>query len=234
MWRAEDEAERRRFARINLGATATLLQRGGQVGRFTVQNLSAGGALLTGASDVARSAPLRVLLELPDGEALTLGARVLRRAKAGGLVALAVAFRHISAASEDRIQDALLALIDRAHRIEHPAVLVVDASPEVRAALAAHVIAIGRRVLTAEAPLGALRILDDPDEHVGALLACEPSLELLEHVAESYEDVRPFLLVADPSADPGVAHPRVERCRPEHLAERLTERAIEPFADPLA
>src|SRR5690606_4544460 len=131
MWRAEDEAERRRFARINLGATATLLQRGGQVGRFTVQNLSAGGALLTGASDVARSAPLRVLLELPDGEALTLGARVLRRAKAGGLVALAVAFRHISAASEDRIQDALLALIDRAHRIEHPAVLVVDASPEV-------------------------------------------------------------------------------------------------------
>jgi len=235
MWRAEEEAERRRFGRINLGATATLLQRGGQVGRFTVQNLSAGGALLTGASDVARSAPLRVVLELPGGEPLTLGAHVKRRARMGNLVALAVAFRHISEASEDRIQDALLALIDRTHRAEHPAVLVVDASPDVRASLAARVFAIGRRALIAEAPLGALRILDDPDEHVDALLVREPGLELLEHVAESYEDVRPFLLVDDPTADPKVAHPRVERCRPEHLADRLAaEHPGDRFADPLA
>ena len=38
--------ERRGAARVGLRATATLLQRGDVVGRFTVQNLSAGGALL--------------------------------------------------------------------------------------------------------------------------------------------------------------------------------------------
>jgi len=228
MWRPEgdaeraarEEAERRRFGRVDLHATATLVQRGGQVGRFTVQNLSAGGALLTGGSDVLRSVPIRVVLELPSGEALTLGAHVKRKVKTGNLVALAVAFRHITEASEDRIQDALLALLDRGYRVEHPAVLIVEASPEVRAELAVVVTSLGRRALVAEAPLGALRVLDDPVESVDAVLGRTDCLELLEHVAETYERVRPLLLVDDPRADPHVAHARIERCRPAHL-ERL-------------
>lgn len=219
-----DVLERRRHLRTSLPATAMLLQRGGAVGRFTVQNLSAGGALLTGAHDVARSAPLRVLLELPGGEALTVGAHVKRRAVEGDLVALAVAFRHITEASEDRIQDALLALLDRAHRKDHPAVVVVDSEPGARAAMAARIRGFGRRVLTAEAPLGALTILDNPEEHVDALVAREgfaPGHELLEFVAGSYEDVQPFLLVEDPAADPSIAHPRVFRCDPDHLGDAL-------------
>lgn len=232
MKRADGQAERRRFARIDLPATAMLLQRGGQVGRFTVQNLSAGGALLTGACDVLRSAPLRVLLELPTGEAVAVGAHVRRRARTGDMVALAVAFRHISAASEDRIQDALLELLDRTHRADHPAVLVVDASPEHRADLILRIDALARRVLSAEAPLNALRILDDPDENIDALLVRDstdperpderrPGLELLEHVAESYPGVLPLLMVENRAADPSVSHPRIERCHPEDLVDRL-------------
>src|SRR5687767_10283876 len=103
-----ESSERRRFPRVDLRASAMLLQRGGAVGRFVVQNLSASGALLTGARVVRRSAPLRLLLELPGGVAVTLGARVRRRATIGDLVALAVSFRHIQESSEDRIQEALL------------------------------------------------------------------------------------------------------------------------------
>ncbi len=217
--------ERRQSARCDVFATATLLQRGGSVGRFMVQNLSAGGALLTGGHDVRTSAPLRVLLELPGGEPLTVGAHVKRRVVEGDLVALAVAFRHMSNSSEDRIQDAMLEMIAAAHRAEHPAVLVVDPSAETRAELATRLRALDRRVLSAEAPLGALRILDDPSEHVDAVIVCEGEgaapLELLTHVAESYQGVRPILFVADPMADPSVPHPRVMRCGPEHLRDTL-------------
>lgn len=217
--------ERRRFSRIDVPATATVLQRGGSLGRFTVQNLSAGGALLTGGHDVRASAPLRVLLELPGREPMTLGAHVKRRVVDGNLVALAVAFRHITESSEDRIQDALLELIAATHRADHPAVLVVDPSPDARAELVDRIRALDRRVLTAEAPLGALRILDDGSEHVDAVIVREAEggapVELLEHVAESYANVRPVLYVADRSADPSVAHPRVQRCGPEHLRDVL-------------
>ncbi|HEY8426905.1 MAG TPA: PilZ domain-containing protein [Sandaracinaceae bacterium] len=220
--------ERRRLERFDLPATAMLVQRGGSVGRFTVQNLSAGGALLTGGHDVRASAPLRVFLELPGMEPLTLGAHVKRRVVHGNLVALAVAFRHISESSEDRIQDALLELLAAAHREEHPAVLVVDPSPDARAELAATIRALDRRVLTAEAPLGALCVLDDPDERVDAVVVRlgdeNAPVELLEHVAESYPRVRPILYVADRISDPPVAHPRVQRCGPEHLAEVLARR----------
>lgn len=221
MWKRDEREERRRTKRVDLHATATLVQRGGQVGRFTVQNLSAGGALLTGGSDVLCSAPLRVVLELPNGEALTVGAHVRRKVRTGNLVALAVAFRHISEASEDRIQDALLALLDRAYRVEHPAVLIVEPGAEARDALWRRIDRLGRRTLLAAAPLGALRMLDDPTESVETVLARKPCLELLEHVAENQPCVRPVLLVDDPAADPSVGHPRVERCRPEQLEQLL-------------
>lgn len=223
MWR--QGPERRRFERLDLPATATLVQRGGSVGRFTVQNLSAGGALLTGGHDVRASAPLRVFLELPGREPLTLGAHVKRRVVEGNLVALAVAFRHISESSEDRIQDALLELIAAAHREEHPAVLVVDPSPAARAELAEAIRSLDRRVVTAEAPLGAMRVLADPNERVDAVVVRlgddGAPVELLQHVAESYERVRPILYVADRVSDPPVSHPRVQRCGPEHLADVL-------------
>jgi hypothetical protein len=207
--------------RVDVPVTAMLLQRGGAVGRFTVQNLSAGGAILTGAHDVRRSAPLRVVLELPSGESLSVGAHVRRRAVAGGLVALAVAFRHVNGASEDRIQDALLELLDAKNRADHPAVLVAEPEADVRADLVGRAVALGRRAIAAEAPLVALRVLDDPRENVSLVLAregaCAPLLEL---VAQQYEGVRSVLLVDDPSADPSA--PRgVERCGPEHLPDLL-------------
>lgn len=218
--------ERRARARCDLRATATIVSRGEAVGRFTVQNLSAGGALLTGGHDVPRAARCRVLLELPSGESLAVGAWVRRRATNDGVIALAVSFRHASPASEDRIQDAILGLLDRRHKSENPAVLVVDSSPAQRHALVAQLSELGHRTIGCAAPLDAIRRLDDPEDHVRAVLVrdaagARPGVELLELVADTYRDVRPILLVEDPAADPKVVHRAVMRCRPEHLAGAL-------------
>lgn len=217
---------RRALARSDLRATATIVSRGETVGRFTVQNLSAGGALLIGGHDVPRAAPCRVLLELPSGESIAVGAWVRRRAVHGGLVALAISFRHSSPASEDRIQDAILGMLDRHRKSEHPAVLVVDSSPAERHALVVQLCELGHRAIGCAAPLEAIRRLDDPDDHVRAVLVrdaagARPGVELLELVADTYADVRPILLVEDPAADPKVEHRAVMRCRPEHLAGAL-------------
>lgn len=221
-WGAPARDDRRVHPRISLPTTATLLQRGDVVGRFTVQNLSAGGALLTGGHDVHRVGPLRLLLELPGGEPLAVGAHVRRRASVGNLVALAVAFRHLSQSSEDRIQDAVLQQLDHTFRSDHPAVVIVDSSEAARLELAAGLHALGHRVIPCAAPLTAMQLLQDPEEPIRAVLvrdapSARPGPELLEWVAECYADVRPILLVEDPASDPSVAHRGVYRCRPEHL-----------------
>lgn len=218
------ETERREQRRVDLQAPAMLLQRGDVVGRFTVQNLSAGGALLTGAHDVAPAAPLRLLLELPNGAPLTVGAHVLRRAQVGNLIALAVGFRHLSQTSEDQIQDAIVELLDRRYRAEHPAVLVVDPDEGHRLALVARLAGLGRRPIPCAAPLDAMCLLDVGDDLVEAVVVrdgIDANPELLAWVAENHPGVKPILLVEDRSSDPCVSSVQVARCFPEHLGDVL-------------
>ena len=215
--------DRRAHPRVGLTTTATLVQRGEPVGRFMVQNLSAGGALLTGAPHVSRAAPVRLVLELPDGP-LTVDAELHRSVDVGGLVALAVAFRHVEPRSEDRIQDAVLGMLDKGYRDTHPAVVVVDVSERARLTLAAELTALGHRVLTFAAPLGVVDLLSDPDENVGAVVVrdeSEPGPELLEWIAETHARVRAVLLVEDRKSDPAVGDHRVLRCFPEQLGDAV-------------
>lgn len=219
----EEHGERRGYQRVDLRAVATLVQRGEAVGRFTVQNLSAGGALLTGAHDVANSAPLRLLLELPEGDTLAVGAHVRRRAATDGMVALAVAFRHVEPGSEDRIQDAVVSLLDDRFKEDHPAVLVVEADEAVRRSIVARVTALGRRTIPCAAPLDALRVLASGErlEAVVTRDGADAGPELLAYVAENHPELRPILLVEDRSSDPSVGHLQIARCFPEQLASVL-------------
>ncbi len=219
----QQNSERRGTRRVDLRATATLLQQDVVVGRFTVQNLSAGGALLTGARGVPRSVPLRLVLELPDGVPLSVGARVRRRAQVGNLVALAVAFEHLTQTSEDQIQDAVLGVLDQRYRDEHPAVLVVDSDEVALGVIRAQLRALGRRSIPCRAPLDAMRMLesDEPLEAVVARDGVGSNPELLAWVADTYPGVRSILLVEDRCSDPSVAHLEIARCFPEHLGQVL-------------
>ncbi len=215
--------ERRTRPRVDLSITATLMSRDRPVGRYTVQNLSAAGALLTGAHRVDPDEPCWLLLDLPD-RPISVGARVRRQVDTGAVVAIAVELVHVSEASEDLIQDAVLGLLDSRFRREHPAVLVVDPDASRREVLRQSLQRGGRRAIECEAPLSAMQALSDPHEHIYAVVMRDgPGAhpELLQWVAETRSDVRPILVIEDRKSDPAVSHHGVRRCFPEHLDEHL-------------
>lgn len=215
--------ERRNRPRTDLAVTATLMCESEAVGRYTVQNLSAGGALLTGTVEADENEQHWILLELPTGP-LSFEIRITRQARSGSVVAIAIAFEHASETSEDQIQDAVLHLLDARFREGHPAVVVVDPDAYQRASLVASLREHGRRTIECEAPLNAMQVLSDPAEHVHAVVMRDgPDAfpELLQWVAETRNNVRPILLVQDRQSDPAVSHAGVRRCFPEHLDEHL-------------
>jgi hypothetical protein len=95
---------------------AVLFRKGSPIGRYVVQDLSPRGAILTGGSEVARGKPVRVVLDLPDGE-LGIVARV-HRVAAGpqGLYAVDVRFPSMKPSDQDRIHDLVLQALETAPR----------------------------------------------------------------------------------------------------------------------
>jgi CheY-like chemotaxis protein len=195
-------SERRSHDRAHLLATAIVLRRDRPVGRYVVQNLSAGGALLTGSHPVEPGTRIRVLLRFPDQKMVTLHAKVARRSRTeGDVVSLAVTFRHRSDATQDVIQQEALAALLRSCR---PSVLVISDRREVRARLAAQLEAMGRPVRAVATPLDALRWLEDPSEAIDLVVVPHSfgrpgAFALLGFLAEEYPDLRRALVPDGPS-----------------------------------
>ncbi len=105
--------DRRAHRRVDVPATAIVVRSGADAGRFTVQNLSPSGALLTGGSDIDEGDSLLVRLEIHGREPFVVSARVVRRVTAGpSLSVLAVEFRHKRPETEDAIQEAVLGVLE--------------------------------------------------------------------------------------------------------------------------
>ena len=162
----ELEVDRRRHTRsmaADVPLTAVVFMRDVAVGRFVVQNLSAGGVLLTGRRDVPLDERVRVMLPLPGRDPLVVEGRVARRADAGNdIVALAVQFRHRNTRTEDEIHEALAGELMRISRVERRSALVVQDSPELCTRLAKDLSEMGYHVHLARAPLDVVRVLEDP------------------------------------------------------------------------
>ena len=160
------EVDRRRHVRsaaADVPLTAVVFMRDVAVGRFIVQNLSAGGALLTGRRDVPLDERVRVMLPLPGRDPLVVDGRVARRADAGNeIVALAVQFRHKSPRTEDEIHEALASELLRISRVEQRSALVVQDSPELCGRLQRDLEQMGYQVHLARTPLDVVRVLEDP------------------------------------------------------------------------
>jgi len=192
--------ERRRHARGDLPLTAVLFQRDATLGRFVVQNLSASGALLTGRRDVSTDERVRVLLALPGRDPLVLAGRVARRASAPNqLYALAVQFKHSTPGTEDEIQEALVAEIQRRAVADRPAVLLVQESSDLCQRLRADLEWLGRRVLVATTPLDAVTLIENPDARVeqafvDVSVGDLDGLELMQYIADEHPSVRRILV----------------------------------------
>jgi len=196
----QTEAERRSHSRADLPVTAVLFRKNATVGRFVVQNLSAGGALLTGRHEVEVDERVRVVLPLPGREPIVVDGTVVRRGAAtAGVVALGVVFRNVSPAAEDAIQESLLTVMDRVDAAELPAVLVVQDDEVQAERLIQDLEALGRRVLAARTPLDAVRWLEDPKENVHAAIVdvCvseADGLELVSFLHEEHPEIRRVLM----------------------------------------
>ncbi len=113
----ETRRERRKEGRLELPATAYVWLEGYELGPYAVDNLSVGGALLTGDMTASLGDLVQVLLVLPGEEALELDARVMRvDAKIGSTVQMGVAFEHWSASAEDALREALYGATSLADR----------------------------------------------------------------------------------------------------------------------
>ena len=104
----------RRFPRLRaVDMQAVVLARRNQHAQFSVESLSAGGALLVGGLALVRTESIRVMLEGPDGHPIDVAARVLRmELREDGLRAVAVQFVHVSADAHDRIRQLVSRMLE--------------------------------------------------------------------------------------------------------------------------
>jgi hypothetical protein len=197
------QKDRRSHGRSDLLATAIVVHRNRPVGWFVVQNLSAGGALLTGSHAVEAGQRVRVLLRLSAQRMVAVWGKVVRRSpSAGGVVSLAVAFPHPSDVTQDVLQEEALASLLRAGR---PAVLVLSDRRDVRMGLAGQVERMGRAVRTAGTPLDAVRWLEDPAAHIDTVVVPRSmgrpgAFAMLGFFADEYPALRRVLLPDGPAS----------------------------------
>lgn len=183
-------------------------------GPFFVENLSTGGALLTGTvPEVGRTLALGtavgVQLQLPACPPLRLAATIVRTAEdaqSGQGIAFAVKFQDLSAQSEDLIHNAVLRAIDESRAGSERAVLVLDASSEDRRALVRGLEGLGRRAFSAVTFLDALRSLQDPDLRIEVVMVdvsgtardapAFTGLDVLAFLAADFAQLRRVVLVS--------------------------------------
>jgi hypothetical protein len=99
--------ERREHQRCQVGSRASLVDAQDVLGRFLVENLSVGGALLSGISAPPPGRDALALLHLPWHGALSVGAQVVHHLEAGDRRRFGVRFSHPSSGSARALEQAL-------------------------------------------------------------------------------------------------------------------------------
>jgi hypothetical protein len=189
--------EQRASRRTHLPIAASLFTEQTKLGDFLVRDLSASGALFTHGKPVKVGTSLRVVLVGCGVDGLAVRGTVKRsKAAVDGAASVAVEFD----ALPPSLRAALEALVQQALAQEdEQAILLVHPKPLVLAALAADVIALGRRVLLATTPLEVVRWLCVADPGVELILVDQTwdatfGREILTLAREEFPDVHAVAL----------------------------------------
>ncbi|MBW1830319.1 MAG: PilZ domain-containing protein, partial [Deltaproteobacteria bacterium] len=120
---------------------------GDHVGQYTLENISAGGAMVTGDRDLRPGHLVHLLIDLASGEdTMSLTGSVRRVRDKNNGVSLAIAFPVLSADQEDAIHNAVLrALLRREAAASHLPVLVFEPRRRVREEIESEIRSFGRR-----------------------------------------------------------------------------------------
>ncbi len=201
--------ERRLYARARVVATATVWVRGLCKGSYIVENLSWGGAYLSGGPAIREGEDVKVILELPRGPVEVRG-RVLRSEAQARDAALAVRFDEPARRARDAIGaavgEALEKVAEDSSVRPEPTVLIVDGSLLVREALTRDLRCFGWEAACFSTPLDALTFLDRPEARIRVVLIDHtgPShaRDLLVFLADEKPDIRRVLMSDVAQRDP--------------------------------
>jgi CheY-like chemotaxis protein len=202
----EARSERRIFRRGSLVASAVVWTRGGGPMRYLVDNLSVGGALLTGGPLLAVGETLRITLQLDRRSIGPLCAEMVRHDGVSALAA-GIAFVGLTVIEEDAIQEAILSGLEAEHSGRRPLrALVVDASVQVQKSLGRDLTSLGHNAIAAATPLEAMTRLQDPQAEFDVVLVdlCSGAvdgLEFLRYLAEHHPTARRVLMSGDVRPD---------------------------------
>lgn len=199
MGHVKPDQERRLHERIELGAHTVVFHRGDPIGRYALQNLSAGGALITGKHDLRRGHLVHVLLDLQgDEDPMSVSASIHEVRKADQGVGMALTFPCLSPDQEDRIHDAVLRILLK-ERFEHrDPVLVFEPRARVRNEIEAEIRSFGLPVESTSDLMEAIQALEGDDVQYAGLVihsAVEDpvSMDVVEFFARK-EDLRIVIL----------------------------------------
>lgn len=109
----QPRVERRKWPRAYFSAKAHVFHKNNPTKILSVNNLSAGGALLVGDADLLIGDKIRLTIDIPEFSLLKLNARVLQaRTTVQGEPAFRIAFYNIDPSTEDVIHNAVLARLE--------------------------------------------------------------------------------------------------------------------------
>ena len=187
--------ERRENLRADVPATAFVADADNASGPYLVENLSAGGALLSGGPRFPTGAPVQVLLRLPERAALSVDGVVARRAKGD---AFAVSFIHQDDEVKDAIHEIVLRYLER-NRPENKRVLVVEKDDLRGERFGRQLQALSLDYVLTRSIFDAMSCLDDPHASFEAAIvnfevgADHDGIELLVYLAKEHPAVRRIL-----------------------------------------
>jgi hypothetical protein len=200
MGHARTERDRRSSHRVDLDGRAVLFQRGDHVGQYTLENISAGGAMVSGDRDLRPGHLVHLLIDLDTGEdAMSLTGSVRRGRDGTNGVGLAIAFPVLSADQEDAIHNAVLrALLRRDANTSHLPVLVFEPRRRVREEIESEIRSFGLPVSGVDSLADAVRELEgDETKYAGVVIHSVThdtrSMDVIEFFTRS-ENLRTIIL----------------------------------------
>jgi len=174
---------------VDLDGRALLFQRGDRVGQYTLENISAGGAMVSGDRDLRPGHLVHLLIDLAAGEeTMSLTGSVRRVRDKNNGVALAIAFPILSPDEEDAIHDAVLrALVRRDALAARLPLLVFEPRRRVREEIESEIRSFGLPVSGVDSLADAVRELENEETEYGGLV-----IHSVTHDARSMDVVEFF------------------------------------------
>lgn len=210
MGHARAQRDRRSNHRVDLDGRAVLFQRGDRVGQYTLENISAGGAFVSGDRNLRPGHLVHVLIDLESGEETMSLTGSVRRVRDhgdgnGNGIGLAISFPVLSADQEDAIHNAVLrALLRRDARAERLPLLVFEPRRRVREEIESEIRSFGLPVFGVDSLADAVSELESEEtEYAGLVIHSvthDPrSMDVVEFFTRS-ESLRTVIL-PDPDGE---------------------------------